>query len=121
MIDFQQKKVLSQIRCTTPIFGPRYLGRAKGEMEFKCLDILMIRISFERVFDADQQSYNNHMLKINMFPDISITSKKNDVTDYVMTKVNLSKYVFHAYHSQGNLTLINNHMSFVYSISIFSR
>ena len=47
-----------------------------GEMKFKCLDILMICISFERVFDADQQSYNNHTLKINIFPDISIRSKK---------------------------------------------
>ena len=80
----------------------------------------MIPISFEKVFDADQQSYNNHMLKINIFPDISIRSKtKNDVIDYVMSRVNLSKYVFHAYHSKGNLSLISNHMSIIHSISIF--
>ena len=71
-------------------------------MIFKCLDILMICISFERVFDADQQSYNNHTLKINIFPYISIRSKINDVIDYVMPRVRLSKYVFHAYHSKGN-------------------
>ena len=47
----------------------------------------MIPISFEKVFDADQQSYNNHMLKINIFPDISTGSKKHDVFDYVMTRV----------------------------------
>ena len=90
-------------------------------MEFKCLDILMIPISFEKVFDADQQSYNNHTLKINICPDISIRSKKDDVIDDVMSTVKLSKYVFYAYHSKGNLTLISNHMSIIHSISIFSR
>ena len=90
-------------------------------MKFKCLDILMICISFERVFDTDQQSYNNHTLKINICPDISITSKKDDVIDDVMSTVKLSKYVFYAYHSKGNLTLISNHMSIIHSISIFSR
>ena len=79
----------------------------------------MICISFERVFDADQYLYNNHTLKINIFPDISIRSKKNDVIDDVMTKVKLSKYVFYAYHLKGKLTLISNHMSIIHSISIF--
>ena len=36
-----------------------------------------------------------------------------------MTTVKLSKGVFHAYHSKGNLTLISNHMSVIHSISIF--
>ena len=45
---------------------------AQGEMKFKYVDILMICTSFERVFDADQQSYSKHTLKINIFPDISI-------------------------------------------------
>ena len=90
-----------------------------GEMKIKCLDILIICISFKRVFDADQQSYNNHTLKINIFPGISIRSKTNDVIDYVMSRVKLSIYVFHAYHSKGNLTLISNHMSIIHSISIF--
>ena len=59
------------------------------------------------------------MLKINIFPDISIRSKTNDVIDYVMSRVKLSKYIFHAYHSKGNLSLISNHMSIIHSISIF--
>ena len=79
----------------------------------------MICISFERVFDADQQSYNNHRLKINIFPGISIRSKKNDVVDDVMSRVKLSKYIFNAYHSKGNVTLISNHMSIIHSTSIF--
>ena len=73
----------------------------------------------ESLIDADQQSYNKHMLKINIFPDISIRSKTNDVIDYVMSRVNLLKYVFHEYHSIGNMTLISNHMSIIHSISIF--
>ena len=36
-----------------------------------------------------------------------------------MSKVKLSKYVFHAYHSKRNLTLISNQMSLIHSISIF--
>ena len=79
-----------------------------GEMKFKYLDTLMICISFERVFHADQQSYNNHTLKINILRDISIRSKTNDVIDYVMATVKLTKYVFRTYHSKGNLMLISN-------------
>ena len=37
--------------------------------------------------------------------------------DYVMSRVKLSKYVFRAYHSKGNLTLISNHMSIIHSTS----
>ena len=59
------------------------------------------------------------MLKINIFPDISIRSKTSDVNDDVISKVELSKYVFHAYHSKGNMTLISNHMSIIHSTSIF--
>ena len=101
------------------LFSGDYLP--PGEMKCICLDILLICISFESVFDADQQSYNNHTLKINIFPDISFRSKTNDVIEYVMTRVKLSKYVFHAYHSKGNVTLINNHMSIIHSTSIFVR
>ena len=38
-----------------------------------------------------------------------------------MSKVKLSKNVFHAYHSKGNMTLISNHMSIIHSTSIFCQ
>ena len=45
-----------------------------------------------------------------IFPGISIRSKRNDVIDDVMSGVKLSKYIFDAYHSKGNVTLISNQM-----------
>ena len=54
-----------------------------------------------------------------ILPGISIRSKKNDVIDDVMSGVKLSKCVFDAYHSKGNVTLISNHMSIIHSTSIF--
>ena len=36
-----------------------------------------------------------------------------------MSGVKLSKCVFDAYHSKGNVTLISNHMSIIHSTSIF--
>ena len=59
--------------------------------------------------------------KLIFFQIFQLQVKNNEVIDYVMSKVKLSKYVFHAYHSKRNLTLISNQMSLIHSISIFSQ